>query len=246
MQKICNINLLLFNIFLPLSILAQAQIKQTLVEMKNGSQIRGKLIEQAEQIKIQTQDGNIWVLEAKEVVNLSKVFNPNFIKEKGFINMTEFGILSGANDEQGANPQRYASFSFRTFNGYQPASGFAIGLTTGADWYNNAILSPIAVGIRGDFARTRITPFYQFDIGGSFVWQAEQDEIETAKGGFLLNTGLGLKVRLPSQAALTVGLSYQFQKFETRFQEFTWGGNWVETVERREYNRIALRLGFGF
>ena len=104
-------------------------------------------------------------------------------------------------------------------------------------------MSPIAVGFRGDFARTRITPFYQFDVGGSFVWQAKQGEMITAKGGFFFNTGLGLKVRLPYQSAFTVGLTFQLQKLETQSRDPWSGSIWME---KREYNRVAIRLGFGF
>jgi hypothetical protein len=222
------------------------KVKQDILELKNGSQIRGKLLEQGENIRIQTQDGSIWVYKADEIQQISSGLNPMLYKAKGFINMSEIGVLSGANDENNFNPQRFASFSFRSFNGYQFHHAFALGLTLGADWYEQVIITPIAIGIRGDLSSSRITPFYSLDIGTGSAWMTNQQENESAKGGTSWGIGLGLKIRMPSQTAFTFSLGYHEQNVSSKIDFCNWWGCSSGFSEKRSFNRLALRMGFSF
>lgn len=234
----------IFLIIISVPTFAQQKAKQDILKLKNGAIIRGKLLENADIAKIQTAEGNIFVYPNTEVLEVTTGFNPSILKEKGFLNMTEIGVLSGANSEDSFTPRRYASFSFRTFNGYQFNPYFALGISLGTDWYDEVVIAPLALGIRGDFLKTRITPFYRFDIGtGLSSLNPEEENIEN-EGGRFWSIGLGLKVKLPQQTAFTFSLSYDEQNFKQIQTWNTWWRN-AETRERN-FNRLALRIGFSF
>ncbi len=231
-----------FFLLLAFTATSQSKVKQTRLTLKNGSELRGQLIAQDPKLKLQTQDGSVWIFAQEEIASIEQVLNPDLHKRKGFINMTELGILSGANAVDAFQPRRYSSMSFRTFDGYQFAPAFALGLTLGTDWYDQAILAPIALGIRGDLFRNRITPFYALDLGYATTWFAEQNEQTSTKGGFAFALGLGIKIKMPSQTAMLLSLGYHHQELEVLNQ---WWG-WQSRLEKTTLNRMSLRVGFGF
>lgn len=125
---------------------AQAQGQADVVTLKNGSVIKGFIVEQVpnQSIKIQTRDGNIFVYSMDEVAKLSKevssrqsyrqrnVFTPskyNNSKDRGYYGVAEFGYGFGVDD------YKLDRISVGIVNGYKLDYYFAVGLGIGLNYY---------------------------------------------------------------------------------------------------------------
>lgn len=169
-----------------------------------------------------------------------------------YVNMTEVGGLFGrvVYDIPWSVPtiqevENRLSLTLQTFNGVQLKPRLAVGLTTGIDWYNTALLMPVAAGARYDLVRSKknVTVFGMLDAGYGFNWlQADGTGYDT-QGGMMLNPGVGLKFGFKSGSAMLLSLSYKRQDAQIT-KPLGWGE--VEKWENRTYNRMALRLGFMF
>jgi hypothetical protein len=173
-------------------------------------------------------------------------FKPNYV------NMTELGGLFGrvVYDIPWSNPpvsevENRVNLTIQTFNGVQLKPRLAVGATVGVDWYNTALLMPLAAGARYDLARSKknVTLFGSLDAGYSVNWLHTDGTGYNTRGGMMLNPGLGLKIGLKSGSALTLSLTYKRQDAQVT-KPLGWGE--IEKWEDRTYNRMALRMGVMF
>jgi hypothetical protein len=218
------------------------------VYLKNGSIVRGKIIEQtAEKTIIQTRDHNRWVFTGNEVERVAAEPRPFFIKKSGYLNYIEAGVLSGTtvtNINWQPENKVYSTFSLQIFQGHQFHPAFGLGFTTGLDWYHNQTILPVAVGIRGDFSQKRITPTYGVDFGYGLGWLNEQKNNKTYSGGTLFALSMGIKIRTLSQTSFLLSLGYRQQLARSNFDS---PDQWGIDVENNEtFNRLVLKFGVGF
>jgi hypothetical protein len=176
----------------------------------------------------------------------SPLFKPHYV------NMTEVGGLFGrvVYDIPWSVPATQAvenrlSLTIQTFNGVQLKPRLAVGATVGVDWYNTALLTPIAAGVRYDLISTpkNVHLFGTLDAGYGFNWLQVNATGYDTKGGMMLNPGIGLKFGFKSGSAMLLSLTYKRQEARVT-KPLGWGE--VEKWEDRVYNRMALRLGFMF
>ncbi len=185
----------------------------------------------------------MFVFERIEIDRISREEIPAQWKEKGFVNMTEIGVLTGQSVGPGQfnNVNYHTSPTVQTFNGYQFWPMLQVGVTTGIDWYQTFALVPVAFGLRGDLLRNKITPFYYLDLGYGFRWLNNNSEDRWVKGGAMWNPGVGLKVRGNKNTAWVITVGYKSQRAETFAN---WG--WQRTEQQIHYSRLALRTGISF
>jgi len=169
-----------------------------------------------------------------------------------YVNMTEVGGLFGrvVYDIPWSVPvtqevENRLSLTIQTFNGVQLKPRLALGATVGVDWYNTALLTPIAAGVRYDLVSTpkNVHLFGTLDAGYGFNWLQVNATGYDTKGGMMLNPGIGLKFGFKSGSAMLLSLTYKRQEARVT-KPLSWGE--VEKWEDRVYNRMALRLGFMF
>ncbi|MFN8349589.1 MAG: hypothetical protein U0X91_31610 [Spirosomataceae bacterium] len=169
-----------------------------------------------------------------------------------YVNMTEIGGLFGrvVYDIRWSSPttqqvENRLSLTIQTFNGVQLKPRLALGLTAGIDWYNTALLTPIAGGVRYDLARSKknVALFGTLDAGYGFNWLHADATGYNTKGGMMLNPGLGLKFGFKSGSALLLSLTYKRQHAKVT-EPLGWSE--IAKWEDRVYNRMALRFGFMF
>ena len=179
-------------------------------------------------------------------LNIAAQFKPHFV------NMTEVGGLFGrvVYDVPWSNPPvsevaNRLSLTLQTFNGVQIKPRIAVGATVGVDWYNTALLMPLAAGVRYDLIQTKknTTLIGLLDAGYGLDWLHKDGTGYNTKGGLMLNPGIGLKVGLKSGSALLFTLSYKRQ--QAHVWKPLYDGE-IAKWEDRVYNRMALRLGFLF
>ena len=238
MKKIWLFMLLVFGSFA----FCMAQEMQEVVYLKNGSVIRGVIIEQVpgKSLKIQTNDGNIFAYEMAEVEKISKEQATTETKNKqssnlsnngakrGYRGFVEMGYTIGKNRWSGTN-----RFELVTSRGYQFNPYFYVGLGTGVHYYHQADLIeiPIFADLRADFLNYGITPFVDFKIGYT-VYDCT---------GLYISPTVGCRFGFKNMA-LNLGFGYTMQKLPV--ENYFINGY----VERGSENvgGISIKLGVDF
>ncbi|MEI7980909.1 MAG: hypothetical protein WCI71_04605 [Bacteroidota bacterium] len=208
-------------LFLTIGYVAIAQQSyQDVVYLKNGSIIRGTIIEQVpnKSIKIETADRNVFVYQIDEIEKMSKepIQNVDLSSKKssqfksGYLRLFETGYGFGIGDNKGNG-----FIKFHAINGYQFNPYFSLGFGTGLKYYIDAesLLIPLFVDLRAHFIDGTVSPYFALGIGYSL------QVIPKFKGlGFLLNPSIGASFKLGSKVALNLGTGYSMQIAE--------GDNW--------------------
>lgn len=178
-----------------------AQRYDEVVYLKNGSEIRGSVIEytSGETIKIQTRDGSIFVFQSNEVERISIVRN---IKEK------TAGLEQGHRwfVEYAETIGECSRIELSGVYGYQIRPKLLIGGGVGFHYYfdEDAYEVPIFVDVRYDFINRRATPFV--DVRGGYT-------VGTYFGPYCSPT-VGARIRLGDWGAINIGAGYTMQFFE--------------------------------
>ena len=202
-----------------------AQEMQEVVYLKNGSIIRGTIIEQVpdKSLKIQTNDGSIFAYEMAEVEKITKTQatahehnkrltpNGNGVKRgyRGFVDLGyAIGKLYGAKNRM----------EVTTSHGYQFNPYIYAGLGAGVHYYyddgyfvyngngyfdDSKWAVPIFANFRADFMNKKIAPFLDLKIGYIIYNDAN---------GFYLSPTFGYRFGLKSNLALNVGVGYNLQQ----------------------------------
>jgi len=219
--------------------LAQGKGRQDVVYVKNHWVLRGKLLDSADSVvRIQTQDGNIFVFRRAEIEKITSEvsWDRSAGARKGFHNFTELGpLIAGKTTINGVTT---AAFSFQTFLGYTLKSWLIPGLGAGADLYATETILPLFASLRGDLSRSGgIIPFYFGDVGYGANITQHSSEGQQFSGGLLYAAGAGVKIPFNRGAGFLLSLGYRYQ-----------GTSYILNSVRQDmdYRRLALRAGFYF
>ena len=136
------------------------------------------------------------------------------------------------------------SFSLQTFNGWRIKPKTAVGITTGLDAYQGALIMPVAAGIRQIIvdkgsAKSKIQA--SLDAGIGTTWLNEDDGQET-DGGLMLNPAIGFVFPTRSGSAFLINFGYKYQHYSVKK---VWAENNF-SEESRNIKRVQVRLGFQF
>ena len=226
-----------------------AQSFQEIVYLKNGSMIRGTIIEQVpnESLKIQTADGSVFVYKMSEVEKITKelinsrsdgysprngyaaslTFKKDGGPQKGYRDFVELGYTIGT----GLFGSDRVEFS--TTHGYQFIPYFYAGIGTGVHYYHDAsaVRIPIYADLRVDFMKRPVCPFIDLKIG----YTVYEDR------GFYLNPMAGVRFSIGRRNALNVGLGYTMQRIEYSYEDLY--GIYSDSVN---IGGFSIRLGFEF
>lgn len=196
---------------------AFAQNLEEVVYLKNGSVIRGTIVEQVpnESVKIQTRDGNLFVYRMDEIQKISKEQAGNSYSrnrsqsstlelQRGYFGMINFGYeigVSGGTDR----------VKFDVINGYQIIPEFSIGAGIGVKYFINAetVTIPIYAHLRSDFLRNKTTPFIALNAG----YNISTDEY--LKGGALVEPSVGIGFRNNNNKQVNISLGYSLNYFKS-------------------------------
>ena len=200
---------------MPTLLFAQ-QFGEDIVTLRNGSVIRGVIIEQTpnESLRLQTRDGNIFVFRFDEIQTIGRDMSGQrnqrggnqrevsaFNRPRGYFGEVVLG--AGINSWDGSN------FSVSVINGFRVFPQFAVGLGVRVesfsynDWrwwdYSGGIRSgvsvPVFLHLRSDFLNRRASPFVVTNIGAETYW-----------GGAFAEFILGCSFNIGQRNRLSVGL----------------------------------------
>ncbi|WP_181306340.1 hypothetical protein [Rufibacter sp. XAAS-G3-1] len=130
------------------------------------------------------------------------------------------------------------------FNGYRFHRLFSLGATLGLDFYNQVLVTPIALGLRGTLLNTRVSPFYSLDAGYGTTFLSDESDQRENKGGWMFNPALGLRVASGNNTAFAFSLGYKLQRATTK-EPLLWNRNSFIT-EEHSFKRLSARIGFMF
>lgn len=194
---------------------AYSQKQQEIVYLKNGSVIRGTVIEQVpnKSIKVQTADGSIFVYQMNEVEKMTKetskntsgtisVFqDSNITGYRGFV---DFGYTVGLGD------YGVGRIELTTSHGYQFNPYFFAGIGTGIHYYVQGVntpLIPFFADLRGNFLEGPVVPFIGLKLG----YSCSIDDGFYGEG-FYAAPSAGVKFMLGNRSAINLSFGYSAQK----------------------------------
>lgn len=224
--------------------------KRDVVYLKNGSVIRGQIINRLPtgQVQIKRGDNSYQVYESSQFDSIGKV---NRIHTRYF-NLTEAGILAGNSNN------KYASqFSLMNISGWQFKNHFSLGAGAGVEFFSETYL-PVVADFRYYLKRKGVNPFIGIQGGYSFAlnkpdsaYMYYNDPLSNsfgsppgkyvevkAKGGFLFNPFVGFCTALSENLALTFSAGYRIMRLHYS-REYPY-----ESYEfYSDYNRFSLKMG---
>ena len=231
-----------------------AQMLQEVVYLKNGSIIRGTIIEQIPgvSLKIKTGDGNVFVYQISEVEKISKEeiiptsqrysqykygnsrntsyceHTPLVFKynasDLGYRGFVELGHTFGV-----GMVRDFGRLDVATTHGIQinPHLFFGAGLSLNYAYHYGSIALPFYADIRTDILKSNISPFIDFKIGYS---------ITDAFKGLYLSPTIGCRF-----GRFNMGISYVMQKDDVIIYD-GWSAYWSKI----NCGGISIKLGIEF
>ena len=221
--------ILLSIVFFVIGILVFAQQNyDDVVYLKNGSIIRGTIIEQVPNvyISIQTYDKNVFVYKLEEIEKITKepktsvkasTFSDTDFKT-GYCGILNFGYGFGIGDgNDGIN-----TINFDFINGFQLFPYFSAGIGTGvkvwkkAGYSSTPILIPLFLDLRGYFLFGKVSPFLCIDIG--YCWEVSPI---TQGLGLLFSPTAGVSIVIGNKSRLNIGTGYAMQRINIADHAFS-------------------------
>lgn len=193
-----------------------AQEMQDVVYLKDGSVVKGIIIEQVpnKSIKLQTADGSLFVYQMDAVEKMSKElrmasarrgYNQGAVTAfagkgltAGYKSYVDFGYAIGAGDYG----MDRLSVSF--VNGIQFNPYLYVGMGAAVNYYirGDDIGIPIFTNVRGHFSKGVISPFADLRVGYSPLIDAK---------GFYFSPSFGCRFGLSERAGLNISVGYEMQ-----------------------------------
>ncbi len=255
MKRLCLLLLVLFFVF-PLI----AQPEKGYVYLKNGSILKGKYqySNDFEKLKVESA-GNLWIFSSDEVDSIRsfQAFRLNSIEttktqKNSLYYRTEIGVLAGNSDNSQTAP-----FSVSLSANYLAYNNLSAGLGIGIEFLKESYL-PLFINLEYKLRKSYSIPYlffkggYQIPIeesnmiyydvypAWSSVWPGPDyyNEKMDAKGGVLVNPGIGYQRMFSGGFGMTVAFGYQFHRLHYKGES--------DYALDIDYNRLTIKLGIIF
>ena len=227
----------LFLISLPLL----AQKTDDVVYLKNGSIIRGKILEYdiEKQVKIQTSTGNIWVFRNTEIDRVTKEapYREQYSNERAI-----GGIYVEPNLSMNANAEWYPGISLVLSGGKRINEKYAVGGGFGIEFFEES-MAPLFLQAKYYLKPSAFSPYLETKLGYSFAARHDNDW-GTYTGGLLFALEGATNTRITKTTAFQFKLGYRLQNYTEEY----YNRNWNDYYEKNVYwfNRFSIGVGFVF
>lgn len=232
---------------------AQAPASPDILYLKDGSMIRGTLVESiaGSHVRFKTLEGDVRQYPMSEV-DRTKIAGKNNrpvleLKGIGYSHSTNVGLMVGNNGYGGS-----IGPSLQTINGIRIGPHWSTGIGTGLEDFSYGPQIPLFAHGRYALLKGDVTPYfdgmagYSFSLGNNRVYY---DFAEETSGGITAGIGAGVRFMVGSRTGITVGMGYRFQRVERRYWNYWWDGNQSRSYpveETTDMNRVELRIGITF
>lgn len=237
MRKTFFVVMMLFGI----SLFVQAQGYVDVVYLKNGSIIRGHVIEQVpdEELKIKTYDGSLFIYRMDEVERIVKEGGTfrrrvgrvsNKLDLRGYKGFVDVGY-SFANAD-------FDFFEITTTHGYQFNNHIFAGGGIGFQYFSDPDykIVPIYANFRFNFLNAKVTPYADLRTGGTL------GDYE----GFYNSISLGVRFTLKNRTAINVAVGYTYQELEYEYHYHRDGWDYYYWDNHENVNALTLKIGVEF
>lgn len=217
------------------------------VYLKNGSMVRGVIIEQVpnQSLKIRTADGSVFVYNISDVEKMTReepivqerTYNRNNSRNytrtitttpsnktlRGYKGFVDMGYTFASDDEDRVEMSTSHGYQF---NNYLFVGG-GVAYHYYADWWydSEAYAMPIFANFRANFMNKKVTPFTDVRVGYS---------VGDLEGGYAY-VGLGARFKLVNKLALNLTLGFSYQEYE-----YGWYDDMTDT------SGFNMKFGFEF
>ena len=213
------------------------------VYLKNGSVIRGIIIEQVpnQSLRIKTVDGNVFAYDVSEVEKITKeelaigsaakrVYGNGGKSLKGYKSFVDVGYTFAKADGEDAE-----RIEVSTSSGYQFDDYLFVGGGVAFHYYHDSddlYTVPIFANFRANFVVDKSIPFVDFRAGYSIG--KKEDDIKLS--GIYAYAGVGVGFQISEKMALNFALGYSYQKFE--YYYYGWN--------KEDVSCLNVKFGFEF
>ena len=229
--------LLVLTLLLSISTYVAAQNYTEVVYLKNGSIIKGVIIEQVPNVslKIKTGDGSLIICQMSDVTKITKEERYTRDYRKDTNDRKDFAYIGDVSDYNASK------IELSTTHGYQFNNYFFVGGGVAFNYYTDADLyaAPIYANFRANFINKKVTPFADVKAGYAV------GDIE----GAYASIGVGVRFSLKGKKALNLALMYNFQDYDaTTDYSYSYGGHYYHNSwnDTWELHGVGARFGFEF
>ncbi len=222
---------------------------QDVVYLKNGSIIRGVIIEQVPNvsIKIETVDKNVFVYQIAEIEKITKepyqgragstsrqgtngITLTNASLNTGYSGLAELGFQIGVGDYGMSRLKLDYIYS------YQLSSPISLGLGTGLRYFFDAeeIAFPFFADFRANFSSNKTNPYLSLGLG--YLFNKKFNGV-----GFLLAPTVGTRFIISENTLMNIGLGYEMQKMDIYVDDYSYGHVYSENC-----GAISIIVGMSF
>jgi hypothetical protein len=213
---------------------------QDVVYLKNGSIIRGVIIEQVpnKSIKIETADRSVFVYQMDEIEKFTKEpfkgSSSNAINNSGLLSKNKMILDLGY--QIGTGDYGMDRVKLDIIKSYHINPNFSLGFGAGLRYYIDAeaALIPVFADLRINASNDKSSPYFSLGVGYSFD---EKNDFEGV--GLLLNPTIGVSFKVSDKSILNVGLGYEMQKMD--FYDY-WNGG----ISKETSGAISINIGMAF
>ena len=241
-MKLSLITLVLSVILLSMNMLKAQPIKQDAVYLKNGSILRGRIIENeiGRYTKIEIVGSNIVVIPEEEIDHLllrEKLPFRERESKPAAVEVTPLVSIFGGSASNGG---------FTTITSYRFPCRVSVGAGIGVEWFKTAGL-PVFADVRYNILKGGFTPFIYSHAGFALPLATNQEGENTKfHGGPLFGAGIGLRKDFANRNAFIFSIGYRYQQTKTVNQYYYWWSEEYRTERIDKFNRIALSVGIVF
>ena len=254
--------LALLIVFIVINVISFGQTVQKTFYLKNGSIIKGVVIEEipGKEYKVKTSDGNIFVFKADEIKKITLEDSTNKPKSKEseltdkltFYNLNELSV--GAMIEEDASTY---NFGVSSINGITLNNQLSLGVGVELQLTGIGNFVPIYSDIRFNFSKTPKTFFTFLNAGVAISGRTENVEVvEPAwnggfnyyskpvryQNGFYGRLGFGYKTNITEKLNASISLFYTAHSYEAS----AWLYDQIYFNTEGIYSVIGVRFGIGF
>ncbi|MBQ9076981.1 MAG: hypothetical protein IJY31_03965 [Muribaculaceae bacterium] len=210
---------------------------QEVVYLKNGSIVRGVIIEQipGESLKIQTADGSIFAYRISEVEKMTKEPAIRSSKQEinklsaGYKGFVDFGYIFDLSDYDAGK------IEFMTSHGYQFNPYFYLGAGVGLHYYTSVkeLCVPLFANVRANLMKGMVSPFIDGKVGYSL------GEID----GFYFSPSIGCRIAVAERIGINLSLGYVMQCADIFYYNLYFGTYGIKT---EVVSGLSLKIGVDF
>lgn len=232
--------LIVLTLLLSINTYVAAQNYTEVVYLKNGSVIKGMIVEQIPNVslKVQTPDGSVIICQMNDVERITKEeHNVKDLRKKsrstlrGYKGFVDFGCVVDLSDYNANKVEISTSHGYQFNNYFYLGGGMAASIYTDLD----LVTIPIFVDFRANFINKKITPFA--DVKGGY-------SVGDVEGGYA-TVGVGVRFSLKGKKALNLKMEYNFQSYDVS-EDRWYGSHYYYYDDYYDLQGLGFKIGFEF